>query len=287
MKKRISLTGGSVFKKNTVSLVFLILSALILIGTGTFAWLSANRRVDTNELTMEVNVTSNLVIADTEPNLKAITAVSAAAPHTTATAVTTTTQDKFYPASHSGSAAAASASNLIYSTDPTQILKNTGLPASGAATTATVPLNSDSPYYVDYVVWIGSHGKYLNGTTLTATLTSSNTGTLTDVEKATSVDFYVDGAYADSVNLAGLALSNDSTYSGTAKTSASLGTVDIPLNTETGICVTMRCYFDGALLKSAGQTFVTTESVGVETETGFSVAFEATGGTESDTAPTP
>ena len=277
-------SGG---KANGLSLVFLIVSALILVGSVSFAWLSANRRVDVNTLSMDVDVTSNLVIADTLSNLRAITTVSSAAPHTSATATTTSTHDKFLPASHSGSSSASSASNLIYSTTPTEILKDTGLPASGTAATATVPLNSDSQYYIDYVVYIGSHGKYLNGATLTATMASTTSGTLPDVDKATSVDFYVDGAYADTLNLAGLTLANDASYTGAAKTTASLGTVDIPLNTANGICVTMRCYFDGALLKDSTHTFVTTDSVGIDAATGFTVSFEATGGTESDSAPTP
>ena len=69
----------------------------------------------------------------------------------------------------------------------------------------------------------------------------------------------------------------------TSKTSAALGTVDLPLNTsDAPVKITMRCYFDGALLKSSGQAFIATNSIDSDEVVPLSVRFAIAGGTEVD-----
>lgn len=161
--------------------------------------------------------------------------------------------------------------NLQYIKQTIAIDTATGLPKSGTDLEyieyIPVPEETNESikhYYVDYIVYIASSGKPLTDVPLTASITAPPDDTVI-YHQASSVDFYVDGIYVDSLNLAGLDLSNDETYN-----SSNVKTATIPLESSIPCCdgddgryitVLMRCYFDGALHRDATHTYVTTNDL--------------------------
>ena len=256
---------------------FLIFASLIISITAfTVSWFANNRNVDANDISLQIDSMASVVISDTVANLKTATSDNTSVSLTRPSSHTGTA---LQPATHSGNAAMTSASNLIYSSDPTQINETTGLPTVGELATQTVPLNVNSPYYIDYNVYIGSINKSITGSTVYAKFTTALDKST--FKAASSIDFYVDGAYCDTLNLAGYDSSlND--YS-TEKIVANLGERNIPLvaNDMTALNITMRTYFDGNLLKNSGATFVTSKSINLSSATSLGVSFEISGGTEA------
>ena len=244
------------------SIISLFLS-LIVLATVSMAWLSMNKQTDSEGMKLKVEVTPNLVISTSSSALQALVGpteadFSVSFVDSSATAVK--------PATHSST----SSSGLIYVTNPSEVSPTTGVEKSGA-TLNTAPVTS-SGYYVDYVVYIASTGKAMDGATtqdLTATLdpaasiVSGSSGI--DTLKATSIDFYVDDVYKGTLNFAGTP-------------STSLKLVDgqlIPLNTDRYLTITMRCYVDGALEKTTGHAYINAATVDTS-EITLNVRFVAT-----------
>lgn len=245
----------------------LFLSVFVLI-TASFAWLSMNKETNSNGMQLKVEVTPNLII---NSSFEAITAVTGP----TESDFSVTFNDaatSIKPATHDGDADANSwaySTGLKYVTDTNNVSVTTGLAKSGVLSYA----EATSGFYVDYVVYIASTGSELTGQDLVAELSPAATiagsgANRQDTLDATSIDFYVGTAsrenYIGTLNVKGYdaSVNNHST----AKTSLTLvdnGT--IPYNQATSgpqyIKITMRCYVDGALLKDATHTFITSEKV--------------------------
>ncbi len=240
----------------------LIFSAIVMLTSITAAWFANNRDVASNGMQMSVETTPNLVISDSESAISSMTASGA-----TFSVTFNSGRDNMYPATHAGTGAV----KLQYVSDSSVVDINSGLAKDGSSLTmADVVSSSSSLYYVDFTVYIASVNKALTTTGVTAAFSTTTTN---DTHKATSVDFYVDGTYVDTLNLAGLNYSvNDAS---TAKTSVSLGITEVPLNTEDSIAITMRCYFDGALEKvNDTTTFINSASVDT-TQISFGILFSA------------
>lgn len=260
-----------IFKRSRAKLIISIVSALLtvmVLAFAAYAWFAANRNVSATEMRIQVDTTSNLVISNTPSftgatNTVAMTAVSR----------------KLLPAMHVDDEAPM----LQYMNSSVTIDKTTGLPtveSSEAYTLVTVA--DDSKYYIDYVVYISSESKALSGATLTAKISQPPSNDAKPFYDATSIDFYIDGEYKETLNIAGLDIaSNDTGYDPSAikKTATLLEGGRIPcLNDAVNkyIKVTMRCYFDGALHSSATKTYVNTVDVQTDGLT-LGISFEATG----------
>lgn len=267
-------------KNGITSIIVLALSACILLGTAAYAWLGANRVTDSNGIEMAIDVSENLVISDSTSEISKakIDEINTGKTNYTPFLVTFATNDnKYVPTTHDNTYTTYT-SGLKYVTNNEEVDVVTGLQRS--STTALTFADAASGeagknYYVDYVVYIASHGAALSNHTLTAKIVSAKKGGA-DVTSgslmATSIDFYV----GDDVS--------SSTYKGTANVATmstnvvtlQASTTEIPLNTESSIKVTMRCYFDGALVNSTdSKAYINSATVDLSKVT-LNVEFTAT-----------
>ena len=241
-------------KKTMLASFAMLLSTLVVLTTATFAWLSMNRQTNSNGMKLKTEISANLIIDDVISELQAVVAPTEANfSHTFSAAA-----QSLEPATHDSGGSYAS--NLKYVTNAEIISASTGLERTGTLSYA----NATTDNYVDFIVYIASAGKQMTGQNLVATISSSSIAgsgaNKQDTLDATSIDFYVNDTYVGTLNVAGLdaSVNNHST----AKTSvALLSSGTIPLNSSGYITVKMRCYVDGALLKSAGQAYINSEKV--------------------------
>ena len=254
-------------KKMIISSVISLILSLALLGTASYAWLSMNKETTSNGMQLKVEVTPNLIIDDEIAALRAVDRPVDANFRVDFTNAATTLR----PATHDADYTTFS-TGLKYVTNPSEVSVTTGLAKSSGLTFANA-VNGTYNYYVDYIIYIASTGAAMSGQNLTATLNpaaviANSSATAQDTLKATSIDFYLgdevtSGNYKGTLNVAGYdASANNYT---TAKTSVTLlENGSIPLNTSSQIKVTMRCYVDGALLKSAGQAFINAATVATD-----------------------
>ena len=263
----------------------LILSIFVLV-TASFAWLSMNKETNSNGMQLKVEVTPNLII-DGDKNGE-----SAGAGATRLSAVVGPAQSNFAitfnqdaiairPSTHSSNYT-DHPNGLKYVVNMEDVDISTGVASSAVFSSA---VNVESPttkkYFVDYTVYIASTGSAMTSQDLVATLDPAasidgTVGTNNDTLKATSIDFYYSSVsesnYKGTLNVAGY---NASANDQSAFTSVKLlDNGSIPLNTTSHITIIMRCYFDGALLKSAGQAFINTATVDANNVT-INVKFSA------------
>lgn len=240
--------------------------------------ISMNRTVTATGMKVQATASQSLVISNT---------IGSTGVGTETSYTFTTSTSQLIPATHDGSGAFTT--GLKYNTNPNEVSAGTGLQAGTTALTYADAINDPTNskyYYVDYVVYIASSGGELTNQKLTAVL-SQTTSLDTDTIKATSIDFYVNrdsaalGTFVGTLNIAGLDASTNNatatkdTIDLLSYTSASR-TIPVNKNTTTYLQVTMRVYFDGALLKtkSPDQAFVYSDNVDT-TEVGFKVEFTA------------
>ena len=294
---------------STRSLIFsgisLLLSLVMFTGSLTVAWFAMNKKTESDGMSVQVKVSPNIIISDTTADLAAATSANIESRATTTYNNSTTylavgwntTVQQLIPATHENS----SAVGLKYNTNPGEVSPSTGLQKSSTALAFSNATSSDvNTYYVDYTVYIGALEEAITGQDLTVTIENVTPADfiVTDgsepptvlhnyeVYKALSVDFWVGSTptYVGTLNLAGF--DSSANNASTTKTSLTLQTnTTIPLNTAGNIPVTMRCYFDGALLKTtspSNKAFVNSSEIET-TNLVFKVLFEAT----DYVAPTP
>lgn len=274
-------------KANRKSLIASGISLLIcfatLITAISYAWFASNRDTDASGMALTADTTANIVISnaiDSSSGIKAsMNEMNKGAGDSPFHVTLTSNTRKLLPAMHdSGS----KDTQLKYCADGSTVDPITGLSSGKNPSLYDVPAAGDSPYYIDYTVYIASVGKKLTKATLTAQFNLKTE--LTGMYKAASIDFYTrdfytgDVKYRGTLNVAGLSLSNDTTYDASKTLTVSLldDGGEIPCNTDGYITVTMRCYFDGALRSPSGNTYVTTSTVNTEMLT-LAVKFTATG----------
>ncbi len=285
----------------------------------TTAWFSMNRNVDGDGVHMNMETSPNLIISDltnSAADKAAFQALTVATADTRITFTDPTDPDTLLtPVTHKSD----SASGLKYLTNPSAVSRDSGLSAGTALTLAAAANTGtagDPIYYLEHTVRIASTDKVLPTDELRATFsgytsTPGDNPTLLDYQYATSVDFYAvavsandyttavtpsSSTYKGTLNLAkkdSVKWNIDSATAGAAndKTYVVLYTNDIPLNSATGaenccIVVTMRFYFDGALLKTQdldgvapdnNQTYVRSSGLSTTGMPYLYVNFEAVG----------
>ena len=162
----------------------------------------------------------------------------------------------------------------------------TGFEYDGETATLSTAVNGGDTYYTDYVVYIASSGGDMTGMNLTAKLNVSDAiyTQLTDVSgdydtwNAVSVDFYVSnksnytyeeesvskpkGIYKGTLSLKNSTLAADAGAHSSSTPLSLLSNSTIPASNSTTdyLVVTMRVYFDGASVKTAGQSYIHTNA---------------------------
>ena len=269
-----------IFMKKSLSRYRLLVSSItslvftaVLLGTVSYAWLSMNKQTQSNGIMLKVEVTPNIIIDADSGHIITVAGPSEASySHTfsdAAKALRPTTHDDDYTTYANG---------LKYVTNTENVGASSGVVKSGAlAYSSAVNTPSTTYYYVDYVVYIASTGKAMDGQDLVATLepaaTIANSNAVAqDTLKAASIDFYAGSGDIDAtsstfigtLNVAGF--DADLNDHSTPKTSLTLiSNNSIPHNQAAAgnkyITVIMRCYIDGALLKDSGQAFINAATV--------------------------
>ncbi|MCR5457797.1 MAG: hypothetical protein K6F14_06945 [Clostridiales bacterium] len=263
-----------------VSSIISLLLSLIVLATVSMAWLSMNTNTNSNGMKLNVEVTPNLIINSNSSTLQSRIGPTESDFSVTfsnlATSVTPATHSTDYTSHSTGL-------KCLTKSDMGDVNPSTGLKNSGSFAFANAVSGTN---FVDFTVYIASTGEAMNNMDLNAAFSAipnapsiSGDGTYKDdTLKASSIDFYVtsvsSGNYKGTINVAGFSASaNDYTTALTSVNLLSNGT--IPLNSSSYITVIMRCYVDGALLKSDGQAFINTAKIDVGDIT-LNVTFTAT-----------
>lgn len=261
-------------RKRIVLFAVMMFFALSTTVFATYAWVKTNVNTVGDGPTMNASSSTNIIIFSSPENINWNDPFSLELVMPENHTIT-----RFVPATHTDS----SPTLLKYVANVAEVDGSTGLKSSvGSLTFENVIENENSRFYVDYTFYIASYGLHsLDNATLTASLLNSQ-----DRESyaaSSSIDFYVNDVFKDTLNIAGYD-SVINNYTAT-KTTAQLGTLNIPVYTDENIIkITLRCYFDGALLKSNGYTFVTQDAIKSTTlsQIDLSVRFSVSGGTLSE-----
>ena len=251
----------------------------------TFAWLAANRRVDSDNVEMKVEVSPNLVISTEDGNESSsainnkdiLQSESPFLVHLAANSSGTLKPCTYKEGTEVG---------LAYLADTSAILPSSGLTSSGEAIPDTsldpVPSSGINEYYYEYVVYIASAGEAMTTATTgmdrVATLTAPevpSSAVTNDTFQAASVAFWVGETATDSTYKGYLNFADKGT-SGDHASVTLLSDGQIPLNTADRLKVTMRFYFDGALEKTSGLTYVRSAQLNTALLNGITVTFTAT-----------
>lgn len=266
--------------KGSRSLVMSLISVLLSLVTlmaASFAWLSSNKEVGSNGMEMQVDTTANLVISATEAGISDSTL-------SFVDFSSTPNDNKYKPTTHSDGWANTT-TGLHHVTNTGDVNYTSGLPTSYSYADSVNA--TGAKYYEDYVVFIASAGKGLSDATLIAEITSatknSTAVTGTSTLMATSIDLYVGDVNASNfkgtLNVATKSTHSVSLFGMTGGTPNNPATGDIPLNKTGFIKVTMRVYFDGALLieGSDPQTTYINSATLDTSKVSINVKFTATG----------
>lgn len=247
----------------------------------TFAWLAANRRVDSDNVEMKVEVSPNLVIS-TEDNAATSSAINngdilqSASPFLVHLAANSSGTLK--PCTYQ----AGTEVGLAYLSDTSAILPSSGLTSSGLPISEEsldpVPSSGVNEYYYEYVVYIASAGEAMEDMDLVATLTApevDSADVTKDTFQAASVAFWV-GAETSGSTCKGYLNFAHKGQTGTQGEVKLVENGTIPYNVTGDIKVTMRFYFDGALQKTTGLTYVRSAQLNTALLNGITVTFTAT-----------
>ncbi|MBQ9416645.1 MAG: hypothetical protein IJU20_07390 [Clostridia bacterium] len=266
MEKRIGKGNTiSASKKMLLPALLMLLVAVLMLAIASWAWFAMNKEVSNDGMTLSAETPPNLIIDFTSE------AVAAATPSTAKFSVTSSgTYTDMKACTHDD---AVANTKLMYVTNPQDVSMTTGVAKDGKTlTSSAVDEAADSPYYVDFVVYIASMTKEMTNSRLKVTLsdTTPSESSAVDIAKAATVDFYVNDTVNDTY-VGKLAVAGGDSF-----LTLTLADNKIPLNTEGQIKVTMRCYFDGALevAGSSGITYVRTETCNANS-VNLKVVFEA------------
>ena len=250
-------------KKIILSIISIMLTSLCLV-TLTFSWFAFNDQVHAMGITVSVKDVENLVIADNDFDIQMYDSENKNFSVSKSNAVS-----EMIACTHSDT----SSTYLIYVENTYDIDIMTGLPKQGKSYEYLEAPRGDQHFYFDTKVYIASVQAEMTGVQLVASILNTKTENTSPIHLAASVDFYLGEpsveTFKGTLNLAGLDASvNRTTYDPThTKTSlvildgVSEGETEIPLNTDGFIKVTMRFYFDGALLGANGKTLINTNEI--------------------------
>ena len=247
--------------KKTLKLIpaiAMLLISAVLVSTSTYAWFSMNKTVTASGMKVKAVAEGSIIITSTA----ALPADGTKATDynfndASATALYASTHDGDYTTYANGLKRVNNAENIN--------------PDTGVAKNSTATLTYESAvnatptlYYRDYAVFIAGDGQAFEHQDLTITLEGSWLTPANTINKAISIDFYgesvtskkdaecIQANYLGTLNVAGL-VNNVDGKSTTAKTSVVVSDITIPkTGTTAAYAVTMRVFFDGALIETGG-----------------------------------
>ena len=233
-----------IFKQKLSLLVTFFALIIALVGflylNLSLAWFAKNEAVDADGLSVNAEVSPNLVIGSTVEEITGDDIIfSITLESNVNTNMIAVTRDED-----------ADGSYLKYLESSHGINRQSGLAEEGV-TPEFLPVpasgvNGEELYFVDYTVYIASALKELPIDSLKASIVSpENVDDDHSFFNAASIDFYLGSGASD--NYCGTA-----TVAGDASVEI-MGEGTIPLNKEGYITVIMRCYFDGALTYDGGE----------------------------------
>ena len=260
-------------KKQLMAAIAMVVVSAIALSSSTYAWFAANREVTATNMTIKATSDSSLIISRAAPTASTTTITE----DFVATAVALT------PATHDSTwATYANGLKAIDTTTKSRVNAGTGL-----ATEYTYETTTLNTHYLDFVVYISTAGATaLTNQDISVVITNTTTG---DTRLAGSIDFYAetltssstassfgDTTFKGTLNLAGKdAATNNGTATKTTLKVLDNGTIPLNSSEDSFLRITMRVYFDGALLKEAGQAYVYSNLVTTE-DLGINVKFTAT-----------
>jgi hypothetical protein len=236
-----------------VSLTLLFAFAGFLMMNQSLAWFSKNKVVTASGLTVSAKGTANLIIGKTVEDVqRGKLQFSVNFKEQQRTDMIAVTRDE-----------SVEGTFLKYLVNHHAVDNQTGLKKEGAEDLvfAPVPTTENELYFIDYTVYIAATIETIEVSSLEVSIVSPTTLDAGHTYlNAASIDFYLgevsEGGYRGTVSVA------DSISSANAKIDLFQGNGGtIPLNTTDYITVTMRCYFDGALVGSNGRAYVNSYSV--------------------------
>ena len=258
--------------------IAMVVVAAVALSSSTYAWFASNSKVTAEGITVSAKTEAGLIISNKKPTQNGNTTPGITVNLAGGDAVS------LFPATHDEDPKYA-ATNLKYNEFPDYIDQSTGMIKAdlqddkGQAITELsykpVEANAASNYYREYVVYISAQNGSMTLSSLKADLSSAVTD-LTEVQSATSVDFYVNDTYKGTLNLKGV-------KNGTGDfTEVELleGSQVIPeyKNTDDNSCLTvkMRVYVDGELKATDSKYFINSKDAVSMEGTTFTVNFSAT-----------
>lgn len=245
----------SITKKLFIAVLTLGLALIASVGS-TYAWFSMNKTVTASGMKVKAVAEGSIVITSTSSLPATGTkATDYNFADSSATALYASTHDADYATYSTGLKHVSNAENV---NPETGVAKN-----STASLSYEVATNGDKVYYKDYSIYLAGDGQEFTGQDITVTLSGSFATAANTINKAIAVDFYgvanavaaatcISANYLGTLNVAGTK-NNGTTNGTTASTSFVISNITIPATgSNKAYAITMRVYFDGALIETGG-----------------------------------
>lgn len=251
--------------KKLIPAIALLLVSAAMMSTATFAWFSMNKTVTASGMQVKAQAEGSIVITSGALPTAGLKATDYTFGDASATALYASTHDADYTTYPTG---------LKHVTNAELINLETGIKLNNEAGTvlgyADAANASPVVYFKDYSIFIAGDGQAFSSQDLTVTLSGSWTTMTNTINRAISVDFYAAAVtsatpaacsqanYKGTLNVAGK-LNNAGANGVTDKINFEIDNIGIPqTGTNAAYAVTMRVYFDGALIETGGTNAYTT-----------------------------
>lgn len=259
--QKVKLIGS--FISTTLLGLFVVLVIFVYLNS-TYGWFSNNREVNGRGMSVQAEVSPNLVLSDSATTISGYT--ESGWNDSYFEKVWNESPLELIPTDHYDSTVysdsivddGTNVFNLVYNSNPENVARGTGKGVD--LRFAHVPSDGEDLFFIDRVIYIASLSREMTQgrdySVLTFSIEEAGTGTTTNsAYKSASVDVYVNEVFKGTLNLDTL-----DSFSISDITS-------IPLNTSGSIKITFRCYFDGALnvAGNTGKNYVNSTDLAVNT----------------------
>jgi len=239
------------------ALAMLVISTAATV-TGTVAWFTMNKVATAEGMMVGAKTSGSLIIKEAGSALPATT--------DKATKVTfNSTVHQFYPSTHDWSVGTATGLKTVTNGQAVNFETGTRMNSTTTLTYGAVAQSASSDYYFDYGLFLAGDGIAMDHQDITITLEGllgAAYVALDDINGALSIDFYgaevssggmltpTSSNYVDTLNLA-------ERKNGTANAYDEITFEDVTIpqsGTSAAYAITMRVYYDGALIQTLRQS---------------------------------
>lgn len=239
--------------RRLIPAIAMLLVSAVMLSTASFAWFTMSTTADVEGMSVKATADSTLLIAK-ENNLNAFTAAGGSVTFANDGAKSLKPATHYVEATHG---TIATESGLVTVSDASTVTPSTG--AYSGAYKAAANAGTDL-YYVDYTVYLAASGtEAMKNKDLNAVI-SINADLVYLLHNAVSIDFIVNGDFDETVNLKTVDASVNPAANQLKINLLSNTTITPALGTDTAgqptftdtntIKITMRVYFDGALVQA-------------------------------------